>query len=67
MRFPCAQPDELNLLEDGLALWLVALRCAPAPNQELLALFPHLTAAMERSTGGLWNYILSLSQPCCCL
>ena len=44
------QPDELNLLEDGLQLWLVALRNAPGPQPDLLALFPHLVAAMERST-----------------
>lgn len=44
------QPDEINLLEDGLQLWLVALRNAPAPHPELLAIFPHLVAAMERST-----------------
>ena len=48
----CAlQPDELNLLEDGLQLWLIALRNAPAPQPELLALFPHLICAMEKSTG----------------
>ena len=57
------QPDELNLLEDGLALWLVALRCAPAPCPELLALFPNLTAALERSTGGSLGHS---HQPCCC-
>jgi hypothetical protein len=46
-----AQPDELNLLEDGLQLWLVALRHAPAPHPGLLAdLFPHWQAAMQRST-----------------
>ena len=46
-----AQPDELNLLEDGLQLWLVALRHAPAPHPGLLgALFPNLVAAMGRST-----------------
>ncbi len=50
---PCgaAQPEELNLLEDGLQLWLVALRNAPAPEPGLLQLFPHLVAIMERSTG----------------
>jgi len=50
---PCAaaQPEELNLLEDGLQLWLVALRNAPAPEPGLLHLFPHLVAVMERSTG----------------
>lgn len=45
------QPDELNLLEDGLQLWLVALRHAPAPCTGLLGdLFPNLVAAMTRST-----------------
>ena len=45
------QPDELNLLEDGLQLWLIALRNAPSPQQPLLALFPNLAAVMERSPG----------------
>ena len=45
------QPDELNLLEDGLQLWLIALRNAPAPHASLLDLFPTLAAVMERSTG----------------
>ena len=44
-------PEALNLLEDGLATWLTALRCAPSPHPGLLALYPHLTATMERSTG----------------
>ena len=45
------QPDELNLLEDGLQLWLVALRHAPAPHPGLLtAVFPNLVAAMAKST-----------------
>ncbi|KAL3150483.1 hypothetical protein ABBQ32_000305 [Trebouxia sp. C0010 RCD-2024] len=46
------QPDELNLLEDGLQLWLIALRNAPSPQsaEGLLNLFPNLTAVMERST-----------------
>ncbi len=44
-------PEALALLEDGLGTWLTALRCAPGPAPGLLALFPHLTAAMERSTG----------------
>jgi len=44
------QPDELNLLEDGLQLWLVTLRNAPSPHPGLLSLFPNLVAAMERST-----------------
>lgn len=46
-----SQPDELNLLEDGLQLWLVTLRHAPAPHPGLLGdLFPHLVAAMGKST-----------------
>ena len=54
------QPDELNLLEDGLHLWLIALRNAPQPQQELLELFPNLLAAMEKSTG------MYLRQPLLC-
>ena len=45
------QPDELNLLEDGLQLWLIAIRNAPAPQSWLLDLFPNLCAVMEKSTG----------------
>jgi hypothetical protein len=45
-----AQPDGLNLLEDGLHLWLVALRHAPAPHPGLLAPLPHLLAALRAST-----------------
>ena len=45
------KPDELNLLEDGLQLWLIALRNAPAPHPGLLDIFPHLCLVMERSTG----------------
>ena len=44
-------PEALALLEDGLDTLLTALRCAPGPAPGLLALFPHLTAAMEQSTG----------------
>ncbi|CAL8468538.1 g8078 [Coccomyxa elongata] len=44
------QPDELNLLEDGLQLWLIALRNAPEPQPELLNIFPNLAVVMERST-----------------
>lgn len=49
----CVQADELNLLEDGLQLWLIALRNAPSSQsaEGLLNLFPNLTAVMERSTG----------------
>ena len=46
-----AQPEELNLLEDGLQLWLVALRNAPGPRPALLEPLPHLVAIMDRSTG----------------
>ena len=47
------QADELNLLEDGLQLWLIALRNAPSSEagNALLDLFPNLTAVMLRSTG----------------
>jgi len=45
------QPDELNLLEDGLQLWLIALRNAPALHASLLDLFSNLATVMERSTG----------------
>ena len=47
------QADELNLLEDGLQLWLIALRNAPSSQagSALLHLFPNLTAVMQRSTG----------------
>ena len=44
------QPDELNLLEDGLQLWLITLRNAPAPELGLLDFFPNLVAAMAAST-----------------
>ena len=47
----CLQPDQLNLLEDGLQLWLVALRNAPLPDPGLLSLFPNLAAVMQQSTG----------------
>jgi len=47
---------EPELLEDGLVLWLVVLRNAPAPASELLALFPLLIGVMANSTGegGMW-------------
>jgi hypothetical protein len=54
-----SQPDELNLLEDGLGLWLVALRNAPQPHPQLLQLFPNLHAVMARST----EHIRVLSRP----
>jgi len=44
------QPDELNLFEDGLLLWYVALVHAPVVSQALIAPLPHLLDAMERST-----------------
>ncbi|KAK9787255.1 hypothetical protein WJX73_002919 [Symbiochloris irregularis] len=44
------QPDELNLLEDGLQLWAVALCNAPRPEPQLLNLFPNLVAILQRST-----------------
>lgn len=46
-----AGPEALALLEDGLDTLLTALRCSPGPAPGLLALFPHLMAAMEQSTG----------------
>ena len=39
-----------ELLEDGLALWLVALRNAPAPHPALAEPFPLLVRAMAAST-----------------
>lgn len=41
----------LNLLEDGLATWLTALRVAPGPDPGLTGLFPLLAAAMHVTTG----------------
>lgn len=53
LRYACdpAGPEALNLLEDGLATWLTALRVAPAQNPQLTDLFPLLAAAMHASTG----------------
>ncbi len=45
-----SQPDELNLFEDGLLLWCVALVHAPSVHPGLIAPLPHLLNAMERST-----------------
>jgi hypothetical protein len=53
------QPDELNLLEDGLQLWLIALRNTPVPQPALLSLFPNLAVAMQRSTGGTCQFTSS--------
>lgn len=50
-RYLLLQPDELNLLEDGLQLWLIALRNAPASQPWLLDLFSNLCVVMEKSTG----------------
>ncbi|GFH10417.1 importin-11 isoform X1, partial [Haematococcus lacustris] len=44
------QPDALHLLEDGLGLWLVAVRNALTPEPGLLGLLPHLALAMGQST-----------------
>ena len=52
------QPDELNLLEDGLQLWLIALRNAPASQPWLLDLFPKLCIVMEKSTGRDMSFFL---------
>lgn len=54
------QPDELNLLEDGLQLWLIALRNAPVPQPWLLDMFPNACIVMEKSTG----MRIALSPPC---
>ncbi|KAJ7540520.1 hypothetical protein O6H91_10G020100 [Diphasiastrum complanatum] len=43
------QPDELNMLEDGLQLWQSTLKYAPSMVTQLLELFPHLVSGMERS------------------
>eukprot|EP00899_Mesostigma_viride_P007297 jgi/Mesvir1/16569/Mv10108-RA.3 len=43
------QPDELNLLEDGLNLWHVTVSHAPALTPELLALVPNAAGIMARS------------------
>jgi hypothetical protein len=45
-----AGADALNLLEDGLQLWLVALRCAPATTPVLLDPLPLLAAVLARPT-----------------
>ncbi len=45
-----SQPDELNLFEDGLLLWFVALVHAPLVHPGLIAPLPHLLNAMECST-----------------
>lgn len=45
-----SQPNELNLFEDGLLLWFVALVHAPAVHAGLIAPLPQLLNAMERST-----------------
>eukprot|EP00850_Spirogloea_muscicola_P008802 SM000048S16514 [mRNA] locus=s48:162009:170563:+ [translate_table: standard] len=42
-------PDELNLLEDGMQLWLVTLRNAPTMVPQILSLFSHLVPVMERN------------------
>ena len=46
-----SQPDELNMLEDTLLLWLSSLRCAPEPDPGLLLKpFSNLVAVMSKST-----------------
>lgn len=57
------QPDELNLLEDGLALWLVTLRNAPEPHPSVLQIFPNLHAVMARSTEHIRVWPPSLRLP----
>ncbi|KAH7441944.1 hypothetical protein KP509_03G063300 [Ceratopteris richardii] len=44
------QPDELNMLEDGLQLWHITLKHAPKITPELMAIFPHLIPVLDRST-----------------
>ena len=45
-------PDSLNLMEDGLELWLVALRNAPKQvGDQLLEAFPQLERILERTAG----------------
>ena len=56
-----AQPDELNLLEDGLQLWAVALCNAPRPEPQLLNLFPNLLAVVRRSTGLPTHFLCPMS------
>jgi hypothetical protein len=41
------QPDELNMLEDGMQLWQTTLRTAPVMVPTLMDLFPHLVSVME--------------------
>lgn len=53
-------PEALNLLEDGLATWLTALRCAPTLDQRLTDLFPLLVTVMHHSTGVLHHHALRL-------
>jgi hypothetical protein len=59
LRYACNPegPEALNLLEDGLATWLTALRVASAPSPQLTDLFPLLAAAMHASTGAsaMWT------------
>ncbi|GAQ92680.1 Nuclear transport receptor KAP120 (importin beta superfamily) [Klebsormidium nitens] len=43
------QPDEVNMLEDGMLLWQTVLRHTPAVTLDLVNLFPHLEAVMEKS------------------
>ncbi|CAI5943992.1 unnamed protein product [Closterium sp. NIES-64] len=44
-----SQPDELNMLEDGLQLWQATLRHAPAMVPEFMTLFANLVPIMDRS------------------
>jgi hypothetical protein len=45
---PCCSP--LPQLEDGLGLWLVAVRNAPEPSPPLLSLLRHLPRVLAAST-----------------
>lgn len=44
-----SQPDELNMLEDGMQLWQAALRHAPNMVPQFMHLFHHLVPIMERN------------------
>lgn len=44
-----SQPDELNMLEDGMQLWKEAVRQAPVMSPQLMALFPNLVPIMMRN------------------
>ena len=53
---------EPELMEDGLVLWLVALRNAGRPCEPLMQLMQLLVPMLVNSTGGVWGTGLAL---CC--